>query len=338
MAMIYSLQNCNSVQEVIKCLISHGIPSSSDGLHSYQITIDHLQSCVDHLNARNATLAHSFMNAKSNMDAMYHLALKVRANETRFKHALKLCMKAVEVFEVLLELRVSDPRCNGPNYFPSFEYSSLESSTRSPDHREHGTGKHSAILRARATLHELDTNTELQAYLPGAHSQPNSADYQHHSTHSHWPGTLSQNTGTTSGLSSMSGSIEGDITLGEIERLKLYSQALLHFKDHLVRTVNNVEGLQGVSTVKVVEAVHDCISSESGGQITDLEDAVNAEELCKVREEKADLRVSRCLYVLVFVYQFNVYIVLVDCGASQSEQHGSWKKKHKAPTVHALLR
>ena len=291
MAMVYSLQNCHSVQELIKCLTTHGGVSSSDKLHGFQIENDHLKSCVEHLKSKNATLAHSFENAKSNMEAMYHRSLKVDANATRLSHAVKLCLQVVEVFEVLLELRVSDIRINGsnPNYFPSFDYSSLESSTRSPDHREHGPVKHSAILRAKALLHALDSNTELQTYFPGARSRP---DYSHHSTHSHWPGTLSQNTGTTSGLSSLSGGIEVDISPGEIDRLKLYTQALLHYQDHLVRTLCKIDGLKALDTVKGGEIVQDCISSEHGGQITDLEDAANSEELCKVREEKAELRVS----------------------------------------------
>ena len=39
------------------------------------------------------------------------------------------------------------------------------------------------------------------------------------------------------------------------------------------------------------ELVQDCLLAGHGVQIMDLEDAANVEELCKVREEKAELRV-----------------------------------------------
>lgn len=138
-------------------------------------------------------------------------------------------------------------------------------------------------------LHSLDSNTEVQGYMHDVRRQ----DYPSNSTNAaHWTGTLSQ---TTSGLSSMSGGMEGEITAGEIERLKLYTQALIRYRDDLVRTLTPVDGLLGLDMVKKGEMVKDCVAAEhSSGNIVDLEDAANAEELCKVREEKAELRVSCC--------------------------------------------
>ena len=287
---MYALQNCHTAQELIKCLVSYGVSTSSDQLQGFQVENKHLNERVDHLTAKNTTLAHSFQSAKLNMDEMYHTAEKIEANNVRLRHALKMAQQACEAFEVLLELRAGDPRgASNGSYFPSFDNSSLDSTlTRSPD-REQVSMKHTATYRARSLLHNLDSNVELQSYLPLVRMRQGSSDYPPHT--GHWPpGTLSQNTGTTSGLSSMSGGIEGEITHVEIERLRQYSQALLHYKNHLVTTLVNIDGLKALETVKKCEMIKDC--SDASGSITDLEDAAHTEELCKVREEKAELRVS----------------------------------------------
>ena len=85
--------------------------------------------------------------------------------------------------------------------------------------------------------------------------------------------------------------MEGDITPEEIERLRLYIQALILRKNHYTSTLIPIEGRKGLEMVKDWELVKDCLPAGHGGQIMDLEDAANVEELCKVREEKAELRV-----------------------------------------------
>jgi len=289
--MIYALQNCNTVQELIKCLISYGVSTSSDRLEGFRVESEQLKSSIEHLKSKNTTLANSFENTKSNMESMYNHVQVVEANNVRLRHALRLCQQACEVFEVLLELRVSESRhsSSNPNYFPSFPemFNSLESSTRSPD-REQVSMKHSVAYKVRSLLHSLDANTELQTYHPGVRTRHGSADYQQTN---HWAGS-SQNTGTTSGLSSMSGGLDGEVTASEVERLRMYTQALLYYKNHLVSTLVPVDGLTGLDTVKKGVQETDCATAEHTGQIIDLEDAANAEELCKIREEKAELRVS----------------------------------------------
>ena len=302
--MIYALQNCHSIQELIKCLVSYGVSTTSDKLQGFQIENEHLKKAVDHLKSKHATLAHSFESSKANMDSMYHTALKVEANNMRMKLIIKLCQQACEVYEVLLDLRTSESR-NGSTstaYFPSFDYSdSIDAaSTRSPD-REAMMIKHSPAYRARSLLHSLEGNPELQHYLPPVHkSRQNSSDY--HASHWH-PGTLSQNTGTTSGLSSLSGGVEVEISQAEIDRLRLYTQALRQYENHLITTLTSMEGLKGIELVKKNEIIKDSNLLEQGRvDITELEDAAHAEELCKVREEKAELRVRTLTLILIFSY------------------------------------
>lgn len=107
LGMIYALQNCHSIQELIKCLVSYGVSTTSDKLQGFQIENEHLKKAVDHLKSKHATLAHSFESSKANMDSMYHTVLKVEANNTRMKLIIKLCQQACEVYEVLLDLRTS---------------------------------------------------------------------------------------------------------------------------------------------------------------------------------------------------------------------------------------
>ena len=303
--MIYALQNCHSTQELIKCLVSYGVSTSSDKLQGFQVENEHLKKVVDSLKSKYATLAHSFESAKTNMDSMYHTVLKVENNNTRMKLVIKSCQQACEIYEVLLDLRASESR-NGSSstaFFPSFDYDSIDASTRSPD-REAIFIKHSPAHRARSLLHSLENNHELQHYIQdGNKSRQNSSDY--HISHWQHPGTLSQNTGTTSGLSSMSGGMEVEISQAEIGRLKVYVQALRKQENHLVSTLTAMDGLKGLEIVKKNEIIADCSKSEQGRcDITELEDAAHAEELCKVREEKAELRVRNILLSLVHSLPF----------------------------------
>ena len=278
--------------------MSYGVGAPGEEVRDSRVENEYLQSRLEHLKSKNTMLANSFENAKANMEGMYTHSQKVEANNMCLLHALRHCYQACEVYEVLLELsrRMSS---SNPHYFPSFEYSSLESSTRSPDREHHSSasssGKPPAVLRARNLLHSLDSDLELQKFLPGTRSRSNGTDYRQ--TVAVW-GSSSQNTGTTSGLSSMSSGMEGEITPDELERLRLYTQALILRKNEYTSTVVPTDGRKGLEFVKEREVVRDCLPAGHGGQIMDLEDAANAEELCKVREEKAELRVSRgrCLH------------------------------------------
>ena len=280
--MIYALQNCNSIQELIQCLVSYGVFTSADKLEGFRVDNEQLKSTVEHLKSKNTTLANSFENAKANIEVMYNQVQGVEANNTRLRHTLQLCQQACEVFEVLLELALNDPRhfSSNPRYYPSFE--SLESLTQSP---EQVSVKH----KVRSLLHTLEGNTELKNYHSSVRSRPGSGEYQRTT---HWAVTLSQNTDTTSGYSSLSGGLDDEVTQSEVKQLKLHVQALLHYKNHLVSTLVPLDGLKGLETVKKGEIEKDCTLAEHSGTIIDLEDAAHAEELCKVNEEKAELWVG----------------------------------------------
>ena len=96
------------------------------------------------------------------------------------------------------------------------------------------------------------------------------------------------------------GTTDIDITPSDLDRLKQYSQALLRYENHLISTLVVIDGLNGLSTVKKQEKYSDSVLSDpqsSGGgrrEANDMEDAAHAEELCKIREEKAELKVNGC--------------------------------------------
>ena len=86
--------------------------------------------------------------------------------------------------------------------------------------------------------------------------------------------------------------MEVEISQAEIDRLRLYTQALRQYESHLIATLTSMEGVKGIELVKKNEIIKDSNLLEQGRvDITELEDAAHAEELCKVREEKAELRV-----------------------------------------------
>ena len=283
--MIYALQSCSSIQELIKCLVSYRVSTSANKLEELWLDNERLKSTVEHLKSVNTTLTTSFENAKANMEIMYSQVQGFEANNTRLCHALRLCQQGCEVFEVLLELVLNDPRhfIAQIHYYPSFEvFSSLESLTQSP---EQVSEKH----KVRNLLHTLEGNAELKNYCSSIRLPPWSGERQQTK---HWAVTLSQNTDTTSGYSSLSGGLDDEVTQSEVEQLKLHVQAFLHYKNHLVSTLVPVDGLKGLDTVKKVEIEKDCTLAEHSETIIDLEDAANAEELCKACQETAELRVS----------------------------------------------
>ena len=79
----------------------------------------------------------------------------------------------------------------------------------------------------------------------------------------------------------------------DIERLKMYAQALRSNIHHLLSTLTPVDGLKGLETIKNPEKVKDCEQANADGSahILDLEEAANAEELCKSRDERAEMKV-----------------------------------------------
>lgn len=273
--------------------MSYRASSPSDKLSGFQVENEHLKYAVDHLKARLATMTSSFEKAKEDMIEMYHKAKEYEANNTRLRHALKLCQQSCEVNDILIEYKNLDARNHGSvnsSYFPSFD-SSYDTTARSPD-REVLVVRNCLPGRVRSLLNQLESNPELQSYLPYGKLGKSNGDYH---GHGHWPlGTLSQNTGTTSGLSSMSGGTDVEITPSDLERLKQYSLALMHYENHLLSTMVSVDGLNGMATVKKQEKVSDSLTPEQGrGETNDMEDAAHAEELCKIREEKAELKVCK---------------------------------------------
>eukprot|EP00731_Ephydatia_muelleri_P008707 Em0004g1045a len=92
----------------------------------------------------------------------------------------------------------------------------------------------------------------------------------------------------TTETSSISGSVEMDL---DMERLKVYRQALRSNVYHLVSTLIPVDGLKGLDTVKNPDKVKDCEQADgSTHHILDLEEVAKSEELCKVREERAEMK------------------------------------------------
>ena len=249
----------------------------------FKVENDHLRSQVKSLESKNSTLASSFETAKQQTEDMFCKLSKVEANNCRLRHVIHLCQQACEVHEMLYEMKEAEAR--PPSTSSAFSPMDYDSPTRTSSH-DPNAGKN-VLSRVRSLLHIMESNQELQTYLPSVHGKMSTAG---------WNLSMSQYTGTTSGLSCASSlGPEAELNSTEIEQLKVYYQALVRYSKHLLDTQSVVDGLQGIETVKSPNVIQDSITDDphlSGGKILDMEDSADTEELCKIREEKAELRVS----------------------------------------------
>ena len=275
--MVCALQNCASVQELVRCLISYGISPQEDKSTAYLTENELLRSKVKHLEAKLQTLTGSFENAKLESEGMFEKLSKVEANNVRLRHATRQCQQACEIQELLCELRLVDGRVGDPT--SSFAMPNFDSPSRSPDRDL--TGVRNVLLgRARTLLHGLESNKdELQSFQPSSQSDTGSTVLGR---------TL--NLSVTSGFNSCGS--ESELASNEIDRLRSFSQALLAQSSHLIGSLEEIDGLKQLQFVKQPSVTKDTGVGSEGGRLNDMEENTNTEELCKVREEKAELKVS----------------------------------------------
>lgn len=277
--MICALQNCHSVQELIRCLVSYGLTAPDEKSQGTLVENEHLKSRVKHLEAKYHTLAGSFEIAKQETEVMYQKLAKVEGNNCRLRHIVKLCQQACEVHELLYEMKVS-PATDGFSPICDSEFSSRNT--------EHGLSGKNVLTRARSMLHHLESNKDLHNYLP-----PPSTDGK--SSLTSWNFSMSQYTGTTSGLSSSASSVGGgelELNSTEVQQLKMYYQGLVWYASHLVGSLSEIDGLKDLDTVRDPKVTKDSPLTTDYSKMGDMEEYADAEELCKIREEKAELRVS----------------------------------------------
>lgn len=285
--MVCAMKNCASVQELIRCLISYGISPQDDKLSGYRVENELLKTQVKHLEAKYHTLTGSFEMAKLESDSMFKKLSTVEANNMRLRQALRHCQQAYEIQELLCELRLVDGRVvdAGSSYSAMLGY---DSPSRSPDRDLSGV-RHILLSRARTLLHTLETSKEeLQCFQPSSQSDTGSTMLGR---------TL--NLSVTSGFNSCGS--ETELASNEIERLRSFSQALLGQCNHLIESLSEVDGLKQLQCVKEPSVTKDSVGMDAGGggKVVDMEENANAEELCKVREEKAELKVTYTIHVHV---------------------------------------
>ena len=245
---------------------------------------EHLKAKLKHAKSKNKTLTGSFENAKADSETMYQKLSKVEANNCRLRHAMLLIRQAYNVQKVLYDMRVLDHHSGGAgSSFSPPVFGMYGSSDRGDS-----TGVRNLLVnQARALLHELESNQELQQYLPTTQT------YESSNAKTGWM-SITQDTGMTSGLSCVSSvGGEGELSSSESEQLAVHSQALIKYSSQLVDTLSEVDGLRGLATLKEPCNAKDCSSSIGdpvGGKVMDTGESANTEEVCKVREEKAEMR------------------------------------------------
>ena len=274
---VCALQNCASVQELVRCLLSYGVSPQEDKSTAYHSENELLRSRVKHLEAKLQTLTGSFENAKLESEAMFEKLSKVEANNVRLRHATRQCQQAYEIQELLCELRLVDGRVGDTT--SSYAMPNFDSPSRSPDRDLSGV-RHILLSRARTLLHTLESSKEeLQSFQPSSQSDTGSLMLGRTLTLS-----------VTSGFNSCGS--ESELASNEIDRLRSFSQALLGQSSHLIGSIEEIDGLKQLHCVKQPSVTKDTGVGSDGGRVTDMEENTNTEELCKVREEKAELKVK----------------------------------------------
>ena len=279
--MVCGLQNCHSIEELLRCLVSYGIGAlMEDKTHGIKVENDHLRSRVKTLEAKYDTLSNSFEAAKLETEEMFRKMSSVEANNIRLRHAVKLCQQACEVHEMLYEMKEAEAR--PPSTSSAFSPMDFDSPTRTASHDINAAKN--VLSRVRSFLKLMESNQELQSFLPTVHGKTSTAG---------WNLSMSQYTGTTSGLSCASSiGPEAELNSTEVEQLKVYYQALVRYSKHLLDTLVVIDGLQGASTMKDPTMLKDSKEPDPHSRILEMEETADTEELCKIREEKAELRVS----------------------------------------------
>ena len=275
--MIYALQNCHSIQELIQCLVSYGFSQCCNEHSDLLVENQHLHAQIKHLDARNTTLNGSFIKAKAETDLMYQKLAKVEANNCRLRNIVKLLQESLKFHELLYDILVWDHQSSNSRFSPVNEFSS------SSNHCNfHAKSSSHVLYKAKCLIESMEDNLELQTYLPSLHS----------SNKDRWNSSLSQYTATSGLSSASSGAPETEICVSEVQQLKIYYEAILKYSNHLIDTLEEIDGLNKVSTVKTAHITQDSLLSQDIDRTCDIEEYADNEELSKVREEKAELRVS----------------------------------------------
>lgn len=309
-AMVKSLENCHSVQEVIRLMVSYGCSPMSDKMQGIQVENERLKNKLDRIKSEHKTLQLSFQEAKEMEEVYYARCQQLECNEGYLQRSLYYCQRALEANELLIEIKSlpsEHPRVGYPSHFPtSFDTASVsEASSRSPDH---SSRRHSMIMKARTLLQALDTDQNLQE-LYHCHSQ----DPEASQLSTTWQPELSQNTTSgVSGISSLS-SVDGDLNTEEVERLKTYGRIMKSYS-------NKMDCVITLETIATRPKSHnpvvtpDTFRCDSSSPIVELEKATHAEELATIREEKAELRVSffnaiDCHVLILCTVQSRIYMM-----------------------------
>jgi hypothetical protein len=86
---------------------------------------------------------------------------------------------------------------------------------------------------------------------------------------------------------------EVELNSSEMDQLKLYYQGLVRYAGILIKNLEEIDGIKGLNAVKEPAIIKDSLFDSSNRThygICDMEDCADNEELCKIREEKAELR------------------------------------------------
>lgn len=279
--LVRALEGCRTAQEVYTSLFNFCDEQANKKLKQYELDMERLTSRYDHLQAQNSVVSLSLEESRSNAERFSVLMGKYESNNTALQLVVNMCDRAIEAYDVLLQLAQSEQACVIANCHTAGVTTGDVAQT-SPDRLTYNEEvsrtkdsldmdvcirrRRAAENEARTLLHKLDTTLENQ----NGSAQP----WESVSSHSR--------------TSSASSSNDLEFTREEGVRLKSYIQQLKSERFTVGMTLLKLESITGIPEPKEVKV-------ESLDPRLDLENAVLMQELMALKEEKAELKAKNYL-------------------------------------------
>ena len=326
--LIHALNQCSSVQDLIKTIFTFGYAPSSESHDILRGENQYLTSQVEHLKAENQYLSHSLRESKELANELYISSKKYECNNELLSRAIRYADQAIEVNCALLCLYDNEhsiisinQRMAGhePLDYGLFISSQaiadlLVGSEQSLDQtmKQLYDTRHQIEQNIRQVISMYDSYPEIQRYLPIplSHSSSHgriSYKMKRRSGGSSSPGNssradpASKESSLTSGHGSMislsSQCLDNELAPDDIKRMRKYIEVFNGLKGKVCSQMVSVNSLfdqrkQFDLRVKSPDVRKNTKSSE---QWFDLETAIHQQELSAVKEEKAKLQTQAYL-------------------------------------------
>ncbi|XP_068237666.1 colorectal mutant cancer protein [Palaemon carinicauda] len=277
--LVAGVQEESDAQELYHALATAGgTLAPHERLKEFEVEIERLHAKVDHLKAQNDVLAITLSESKAHCDRLSILMGKYESNSVALQLAVTNLDQTIESYEVFVALLESEiglllASCKAAGVGVK---SSGGCSANSGGGWNFGDHEDLAILVRRAQEQRRSTENVARHLLSRLErTGSNQSDSEV------WNEIASNN---TSAISSLSSSVDTDVSRGEEQRLREIIRKLQEERSHVAASILPLESVHlDPLTQHYPLSVHDAHK-------LDLENAVLMQELTAMREDRAELR------------------------------------------------